>query len=117
MQYLGIEYREAEEGEEADALIKWARVSALGGDFWGSNQTLGRTDRKLDGKVIRSTVTFLDSQLWTILFPRLRYIAGHEAGHALGIGGHSRSGSDLMGLPVPRKSPSQEDFNTLALGY
>ena len=41
----------------------------------------------------------------------------HEAGHALGIDGHSPFGNDLMYWKSQLKAPTMRDLKTMALIY
>ena len=44
-------------------------------------------------------------------------LACHEAGHALGIDGHSPSGTDLLYFKAPWEEPSKRDLRTLERVY
>jgi len=62
-------------------------------------------------------IAAVDKENHLVSTDRIRRIATHEMGHALGIWGHSPDSQDIMSLNLETKTISVSDVNTLRLAY
>jgi len=101
----------------ADITIKWELTETLGGSTVGLT-TLSfssTTIKDADIRVAAYGAPFVQRSL-----SDLTEIVTHEMGHALGIGGHSSTKTDLMYPyinPASPDSPNGRDWNTLRTAY
>lgn len=105
----------AGEGEAADIEISWKDRLWFAVETGGA---IGWTDPPADPANptrLKSAHSYILRSLDPI---KMEACIMHEAGHALGIQGHSRNYNDLMALDVPSPGKIRKrDFNTMASIY
>jgi len=92
----------------ADVVFRLGTMQMTGGFF-------GFTDEYGAWALIRLSV--FDEAGRPVTARRLKRVAMHEFGHALGIWGHSPDAKDVMSVDENTAKPSVADVNTLLLAY
>lgn len=105
---LTLTFEDTDNARGADIIIRLCNRDQIGG-FAGFTDEYGRY------AVVQLAATEVNEL--PVSDKKLKRVAMHEFGHALGIWGHSSDPNDIMSLNEETTRPSTADVNTLRLAY